>query len=120
MTSVGRKRFGTLRGSGIGAMQNACFPTDMSDAQWKTLLPHLPKPAKRGRPRTDLRRILDAVLYLVKSGTIGGSEPLVGLTALINVIAPIPEAGTLMGSVVLAGLASWGAVRRKKTLGQGS
>ena len=49
-------------------MQNACFPTDMSDAQWKTILPHLPKPAKRGRPRTDLRRILDAVLYLVKSG----------------------------------------------------
>jgi putative transposase len=49
-------------------MQNACFPTDLSDAQWRTILPHLPKPAKRGRPRTDLRRILDAVLYLVKSG----------------------------------------------------
>ena len=49
-------------------MQNACFPTDLSDAQWKTILPHLPKPARRGRPRTDLRRILDAVVYLVKSG----------------------------------------------------
>jgi putative transposase len=49
-------------------MQNACFPTDLNDAQWRTILPHLPKPARRGRPRTDLRRILDAVLYLVKSG----------------------------------------------------
>ena len=49
-------------------MQNACFPTGLSDAQWRTILPHLPKPAKRGRPRTGLRRILDAVIYLVKSG----------------------------------------------------
>lgn len=39
-------------------MQNACFPTDLSDAQWRTILPHLPKPARRGRPRTDLRRIV--------------------------------------------------------------
>ena len=28
----------------------------------------LPKPATRGRPRTDLRRILDAILYVVKGG----------------------------------------------------
>jgi putative transposase len=28
----------------------------------------LPKPAKRGRPRTELRQIIDAVLYLVKGG----------------------------------------------------
>ena len=61
LTSAGRNRFGTLRGSGIGAMQNACFPTGLSDAQWRTILPHLPKPAKRGRPRTDPGRILDAV-----------------------------------------------------------
>ena len=43
-------------------MQNAAFATDLSDAQWRTILPHLPKTSKRGRPRTDLRRILDAVL----------------------------------------------------------
>ena len=68
MTTGGLKRLRTLRGSGIGAMQNACFPTGLSDAQWRTILPNLPKPAKRGRPRTGLRRILDAVIYLVKSG----------------------------------------------------
>ena len=28
----------------------------------------LPKPAKRGRPTADRRRIIDAILYLVKCG----------------------------------------------------
>ena len=49
-------------------MKNAVFSTDLTDARWKLIEPHLPKPAKRGRPRTDLRRIVDAILYLVKTG----------------------------------------------------
>ena len=28
----------------------------------------MPPPARRGRPHTELRRILDAVLYVVKTG----------------------------------------------------
>jgi len=49
-------------------VKNAIYDTSLTDAQWDYLKPLLPKPAKRGRPRTELRRILDAVLYLVKGG----------------------------------------------------
>jgi transposase len=49
-------------------MKNAVFATDLTDARWKVIEPHLPQPSKRGRPRTDLRRILDAVVYLCKTG----------------------------------------------------
>ncbi len=49
-------------------MKNAIYDTSLTEAQWDYLKPMLPKPAKRGRPRTDLRSIIDAVLYLVKGG----------------------------------------------------
>jgi transposase len=49
-------------------VKNAIFATNLTDAQWDYLKPMLPKPAKRGRPPTDRRRILDAVLYVVKCG----------------------------------------------------
>ncbi len=49
-------------------MQNACYGTDVTAAQWPLLLPHMPPAARRGRPRTELRRILNAVLYVVKTG----------------------------------------------------
>src|SRR5208337_4584316 len=49
-------------------MKNAKYGSSLTDAQWAYLKPMLPKPAKRGRPRTDLRRILDAILYVVKGG----------------------------------------------------
>jgi transposase len=43
-------------------MQNALFASDLSDAQWEFLEPMLPKPARTGRPRTPLRRIIGALL----------------------------------------------------------
>lgn len=49
-------------------MQNANFATDLSDAQWAFLEPMLPKPAQTGRPRTPLRLIVDALLYIAKAG----------------------------------------------------
>lgn len=49
-------------------MKNAVFESCLTDAQWAVFQPHLPKPAQRGRPRTDLRRIVDAILYLTKTG----------------------------------------------------
>jgi putative transposase len=49
-------------------MQNAQYGSSLTDAQWKYLEPLLPKPAKRGRPRTDLRQMLDALFYVVKGG----------------------------------------------------
>jgi len=49
-------------------VKNATYETSLTDAQWAYLQPMLPKPAKRGRPPIDRRRILDAVLYVVKCG----------------------------------------------------
>lgn len=45
------------------------YSTDLTDAQWGLLEPHLP-PAKRGgRPRTtDLREVVNAILYLNRGG----------------------------------------------------
>jgi putative transposase len=45
------------------------YPTDLSDAEWNYIEPHLPAPTGYGRPRThSLREILNAVFYLLKSG----------------------------------------------------
>jgi len=36
------------------------YPTDISDAEWNYIQPHLPTPEGYGRPRThDLREILE-------------------------------------------------------------
>jgi putative transposase len=45
------------------------YPTDLSDAEWKYIEPHMPAPTGLGRPRThSLRDILNAIFYLLKSG----------------------------------------------------
>lgn len=49
-------------------MQNAAFETDLTDAQWEYLQPMLPKPKKLGRPPTDRRGVLNAILYVLKGG----------------------------------------------------
>jgi len=49
-------------------MKIATYNTDLTEAQWVYLKPMLPKASKRGRPPADRRRIIDAVLYVVKGG----------------------------------------------------
>src|SRR3954470_24449189 len=46
------------------------YPTDLSDAEWSCLEPHLPAPKATGRPRLySLREILNAIFfYVVRSG----------------------------------------------------
>ena len=45
------------------------YPTDLSDAEWECIEPHLPAPKAGGRPRIHpLREILDAIFYIVRSG----------------------------------------------------
>ena len=45
------------------------YLTDLSDAEWACLEPHLPTPKATGRPRIhSLREILDAVFYVLRSG----------------------------------------------------
>jgi len=45
------------------------YQTDLSDAEWSYIKPHLPTPKDPGRPRVHtLREILDAIFYIVRSG----------------------------------------------------
>jgi putative transposase len=49
-------------------MKIAKYDTDLTDAQWTFLEPLLPKPRSRGRPPTDRRRVINAILYMIKGG----------------------------------------------------
>jgi putative transposase len=45
------------------------YQTDLSDAEWGCLAGHFPAPKATGRPRLhELREILDAIFYVLKSG----------------------------------------------------
>jgi putative transposase len=45
------------------------YPTDLTDAQWALLAPHLPAQRLGSRPRSvDLRTVVDAILYLLRTG----------------------------------------------------
>ncbi len=44
------------------------YPSDLTDEQWQVIRPLLPKPSKRGRPAIDRRDILDAILYVARTG----------------------------------------------------
>lgn len=45
------------------------YPTDLNDKQWALIAPLIPPPKFGGRPRdTDMREIMNAVVYVVKSG----------------------------------------------------
>lgn len=49
-------------------MNIASFETDLTDAQWEFLEPMLPKRKRLGRPPTDRRQVLNAILYVLKGG----------------------------------------------------
>jgi putative transposase len=45
------------------------YPTDLSDAEFRHIEPHLPAANQRGRPKIHApREILNAVFYVLKSG----------------------------------------------------
>jgi putative transposase len=50
-------------------MERTPYPTDLTDEQWKLIEPMLPDAKPGGRPReTNLREVLNALFYLVRSG----------------------------------------------------
>jgi putative transposase len=49
-------------------MKIAFYESSLTDAQWTVLESLLAKPKKLGRPPIDRRRIIDAILYIVKAG----------------------------------------------------
>jgi transposase len=45
------------------------YPSDLTDAQWALIEPHIPPEPGGGRPRkTDVRDVLDAILYILRTG----------------------------------------------------
>lgn len=49
-------------------MKIATYESDLTDEQWALLGPMLPKQKKLGRPPTDRRQVINAILYIVKGG----------------------------------------------------
>ena len=44
------------------------YPSDLTDEQWQVIRRLLPKAARAGRPRVDRRWIINAILYLNRTG----------------------------------------------------
>ena len=45
------------------------YASDLTDAEWALIAPHMPAVKRLGRPReTELRRVLDAILYIARTG----------------------------------------------------
>src|SRR5262249_7392246 len=50
-------------------MRTHHYPRDVTDAQWELIEPHLPPEPGGGRPRkTDMRDVVDALLYTLRTG----------------------------------------------------
>jgi transposase len=50
-------------------MRSHHYPSDLTDAQWALIEPHIPAAPTGGRPRkTDVREVLDAILYILRTG----------------------------------------------------
>jgi len=47
---------------------DAKYPSDLTDKQWQLIKRWLPKVARRGRPPIDRREVINAILYVVRSG----------------------------------------------------
>jgi hypothetical protein len=47
----------------------ARYQTDLTDAEWRVIAPHLPKPSATGRPRAwPMREILNGIFYVMRAG----------------------------------------------------
>ena len=46
----------------------ARYSSDMSEAEFALIAPHLPPPKRRGRKRTDSQTILNALFYMIRCG----------------------------------------------------
>ena len=53
----------------LHARSGLALPTDLTDAEWAKLQPLVPPPAATGRPRKwKMRKIIEAILYLLRGG----------------------------------------------------
>lgn len=50
-------------------MKRKAYASDLKDAEWDLLKPHIPEAKKGGRPRTaEMREVVNAIFYVLKSG----------------------------------------------------
>ena len=50
-------------------MDRKPYPSDLSDAEWAILEPHIPLAKSGGRPRTvNMREVVNAIFYVLRSG----------------------------------------------------
>jgi putative transposase len=49
-------------------MEGKQYASNTTDQQWQILRHLLPQPSRRGRPPIDRRRVLDAILYVIRTG----------------------------------------------------
>jgi len=42
--------------------------TELTDKQWNVISKHLPKPARTGRPRSDDKKTINGILYVLITG----------------------------------------------------
>jgi transposase len=57
-------------------MSRARYPSDLTDRQWARLEPLLPPAKAGGRPRTtDVREVVDAILYVLRNGIVWRALP---------------------------------------------
>ena len=50
------------------AVEREAYPSDLSDAEWELIEPLLPKQGRMGRPRQDLREVLNGIFYVIDNG----------------------------------------------------
>ncbi len=48
--------------------EREAYPSDLTDAEWELVEPLLPKQGRMGRPRQDLRAVLDGIFYVIDNG----------------------------------------------------
>jgi transposase len=74
------------------------YPTDLSDAEWNYIKPYMPAPNGHGRPRThDLREILNAVFYVLKSGCQWRLLPTTSLDGQLSITISELGVSTVLG-----------------------
>ena len=45
------------------------YQTDLTDAEWRVIVPHLAKPCATGRPRAwPMREIVNGIFYVMRAG----------------------------------------------------
>lgn len=54
--------------AGLVSTDREAYTSDLTDAEWELVQPQLPAQGPMGRPRQDLREVLNGIFYIVDDG----------------------------------------------------